>query len=586
MHIVPESKSLEKILSGLETKYCVPDYQRDYSWSVSEVETLWLDITTSYKQNSEYFMGTIVLKKDTFSSDVFDIVDGQQRLATFSILFSVIACLGDCFSNNPDIFKDVPRDKQNNDLARRISNIARARLREPSEPDNYFLRLNKKDDSTFHEIIRSDDDNSFCILDSELKVNKSDKRLIKTKKTFGQCILDTFSGVDALLDVSRVLVHIVKKLKFITIEVETDYDAFLLFESLNSKGMDLSVSDLVKNKILMKANGDENKNEKLLNNWDEMIGFIENSRLSPVDFLRVYWEAIKGQNITKKELYKNIGKYIDSEDIDIIDFSKELKLYAEDLSEYASDDLTFPKCAHNKYKYLQYCGEINTLKYTTCFPLIMYVKGKRPEILEDITRLSLSFLFRWITVGDYSIGGAKKIFDLVLSRVREEGSTIEEILSPFLLEQDKVGDDAFISSMRQFRAQDNQIAKYILSKCYLSENKFQSVPNYMEIHLEHIIPQSSSLWEKDDGFILPKGTHLKDYIYNLGNMTLLHKVINQKIKNSIFHFKAGEYSDSIFPETKKIYQEYTDGRYWNAEWIFERAERISIMAPKIWPLNF
>ncbi|ELY6246412.1 DUF262 domain-containing protein, partial [Cronobacter universalis] len=126
MKIVPESKSLEKILSGLETRYCVPDYQRDYSWSPSEVETLWLDIITSYKQGSEYFMGTIVLKKDDESSDAFDIVDGQQRLATFSILFSVISCLGDSFSNNPDIFKKTPRDKKNNDLARKISSISRA----------------------------------------------------------------------------------------------------------------------------------------------------------------------------------------------------------------------------------------------------------------------------------------------------------------------------------------------------------------------------------------------------------------------------------------------------------------------------
>lgn len=585
MHIVPESKSLEKILSGLETKYCVPDYQRDYSWSVSEVETLWLDIITSYKQNSEYFMGTIVLKKDPFSSDVFDIVDGQQRLATFSILFSVVGCLGDCFSNNPEILAEVPRDKQNNDLAKRISNIARARLREPSEPDNYFLRLNKKDNDTFHEIVRNDSDNSFCVLDSELKINKSDRRLVKTKKAFGQCILETFNGSNGLLEISKVLVHIVKKLKFITIEVETDYDAFLLFESLNSKGMDLSVSDLVKNKILMKANGDEEKNERLLNDWDEMIESIENSRLSPVDFLRIYWEAIKGQNITKKELYKSIGKYIDGADINVLEFSKELKFYADDLSEYASNDLTFPKCMHNKHKYLQFCGEINTLKYTTCFPLIMYVKGLRPDLLDDIARLSLSFLFRWITIGDYSIGGAKKIFDLVLNKVKTPGCTREDVLSPFLLEQEKIGDDAFISSMRQFRAQDNQIAKYILSKCYLSENKSQSVPNYVEIHLEHIIPQSPSLWEKDADFILPKGTHIKDYIYNLGNMTLLHKNINQKIKNGIFPHKANEYSDSIFPETKNIYTRYKDNYYWNAEWISERAENISSLAPKIWPLS-
>ncbi|NUW57306.1 DUF262 domain-containing protein [Cronobacter turicensis] len=586
MKIVPESKSLEKILSGLETRYCVPDYQRDYSWSPSEVETLWLDIITSYKQGSEYFMGTIVLKKDDESSDAFDIVDGQQRLATFSILFSVISCLGDSFSNNPDIFKKTPRDKKNNDLARKISSISRARLREPSEPDNYFLKLNKKDNELFNDLITLENYDSYCINENELKVNKSDKRLIKTRKTFTQSILESFNDENALQELSNVLIHIVKKLKFITIEVETDYDAFLLFESLNSKGMDLSVSDLVKNKILMKANGDEDKNDMLLYDWDEMISLLEDSRLSPVDFLRVYWEAIQGQNITKKELYKNVGRHIDDPNIDIFKFSKELKRYASELAIYASSDLTFPKCMHSKEKYLAYCGEINTLKYTTCYPVIMYVKGKRPELLEDVTRLSLSFLFRWITIGDYSIGGAKKTFDLVLSRLRNENSSREEVLSPFLMEQDKIGDDAFISALKQFRAQDNHIAKYILSKCYLNDNFNQSVPNYIEIHLEHILPQSFSLWEKDECFELPKGTHIKDYVYNLGNMTLLHKPINQKIKNGIFSSKAKEYSDSIFIQTKKINKRYNEGHYWNAEWIAERADEIAKQAPTIWPLSF
>ncbi len=118
---------------------------------------------------------------------------------------------------------------------------------------------------------------------------------------------------------------------------------FLLFESLNSKGMDLSVADLLKNKILMKGGGSEEKNETILDNWETMISAVESSRLSPVDFLRVYWEAIQGTNITKKELYKNIGAHIDSA-TDILLFSKDLKDTAIDFSNYASSDLCFPSC--------------------------------------------------------------------------------------------------------------------------------------------------------------------------------------------------------------------------------------------------
>lgn len=114
---------------------------------------------------------------------------------------------------------------------------------------------------------------------------------------------------------------------------------------------------------------------------------------------------------------------------------------------------------------------------------------------------------------------------------------VANAIEPFFSHDDKVGDDAFIMAMRQYKAQDNQIAKYILSKCYLYDNKNQSIPNYNEVHLEHVLPQNSTHWEKDSKFILPYGTFAKDYIYSLGNLTLLHKQINQSIKNKIFSEK-------------------------------------------------
>ncbi|EBQ2754768.1 DUF262 domain-containing protein, partial [Salmonella enterica] len=197
MNIIPESKSLEKILTGLETKYTVPDYQRDYSWSVNEVETLWTDIVISHKQQSEYFMGTIVLKKHEKDSDIFDIVDGQQRLATFSMLFQVFASLGDSFSSNHKVLELVERNPTSLELAKKLSKVARARLREPSEPDNYYLRLNKKDNELFEYIVRDESVTSFSIEDALNKINKSDKRLLKTKKTFTQKIIEEYTGKDA-----------------------------------------------------------------------------------------------------------------------------------------------------------------------------------------------------------------------------------------------------------------------------------------------------------------------------------------------------------------------------------------------------
>ncbi len=125
MEIKPETTNLEKILQNYETSYSVPEYQRDYSWRTNEeIEDLWNDILASYRNGSEYFMGTIVLNDEGHKTDQYDIVDGQQRLATFTILFSVIRALGNSFETNAKIFPLVDRNRDNKDLAIKIRDIS------------------------------------------------------------------------------------------------------------------------------------------------------------------------------------------------------------------------------------------------------------------------------------------------------------------------------------------------------------------------------------------------------------------------------------------------------------------------------
>lgn len=575
MDIKPESKTLEKILTGLETTFTVPDYQRDYSWTSNQVEVLWTDLINAHKNNSEYFMGTLVIKVDKSSDEKFEIVDGQQRLATFSILFSVIKKLANGLESHKELFKDVKRDEESNKITKKIINIAMQRLREPSEPDNYFVKLNKKDNVIFKSIIENE--GPVLFKESERKQIKSESRLLKTEKVFFTKIIEEFKGERAVQNLYKFLIHIVKKLKFITIEVQSDYDAFLLFESLNSKGMELSVSDLVKNKMLMHTSAGES--DALLVNWDEMMRSVDSSRINPVEFLRIYWEAIQETNTTKKELYKYVSRYI--EQAETVEFSSDLKSHAENLSVYADSNLIFPGSIHSKEDGLRYCGELNYLKYTTCYPVLMYSYEFKKDMFLTIAQLSLSFLFRWITVGDNSVGGAKKIFDTVLSNLRDGKLSNKDILEPFFSESEKVGDSAFRKAISTFKTQDNSIAKYILAKEFLHGSNKETIPNYGEIHLEHVLPQDTSLWVKDN-FTVPDGTTINDWVYHVGNMTLLNKTINSRIKNQIFSKKVSEYKSSPFPVTKKIHK--IKG-CWSATRIVSRGKVISKVAVDIWPLD-
>ena len=100
MSIDTSDQVLSAIFRGDNVQYFVPNYQRDYSWTLEQVEELWDDILSSFQQNeTDYFMGAIVFSKVTQERDKehFNIIDGQQRLATLTILISVLSLVSNYF---------------------------------------------------------------------------------------------------------------------------------------------------------------------------------------------------------------------------------------------------------------------------------------------------------------------------------------------------------------------------------------------------------------------------------------------------------------------------------------------------------
>lgn len=588
MEIKPENSNLEKIFFGLNTKYEVPEYQRDYSWTRDEIEELWSDIHSSLRSNSEYFLGTIVLNKENHIEDQYDIVDGQQRLATFTILFSAIRALAKNYTTNDNIFPLTPRNSANNELANKVLSISQSKLVYVSEPNNYYLKMNIKDEKVFKPQILIDE--SPIIDDEQLISTKSESRIIKAKKYIYKKIKDDyFDSSDAVKQISDLLIHAIKKLRFITITVQSDYDAYLLFESLNSKGMDLSTADLLKNKMLMVCSGNENK-KTVLENWDMMNNELKESIYSnPVDFIRCYWQAYEDKNITKKELYKSIKNKIITSGFDIVNFSKNIHQKCELYVDLTSNEVDWPSTNYPANSLEQYIAEINTLRYTICLPTLLYVKSERPADLLKIAKLSLSYLFRLITIGDYAIGKASQTFANALEGLKANKST-EDIIAMFKQEQAIISDDKFKEAFMSYQTKSSSIAKYILVKLHLHCQGAEQIPNFNEIHLEHILPQEYSIWESA-GFET-NGKKYDELVYHIGNMTLLNKKGNQKIQNKLYKDKVLQYKmkdlgedGTTFEMTYKLFNEFGLGQTeWTAERIEDRAKEWAEIAPNIWPL--
>ncbi len=588
MDIKSESVCLEKLFSGIETTFTVPVYQRDYSWKLNQAEELFNDIYVSFTNKTPYFLGTIVLNTENNEDDKFDIIDGQQRLATFTILLSCIRNLASAIAekNYTSSFSTLTINEEVLKKCKKIANISGGTLLHQSEPDHYYLRLNNKDGELFAADIQKEVEP--LLTKEDFKIIPNDNRIIKVKKFFSSKLFDAFvkkeDGVSMLYD---FLLHVIKKLLFLKIEVETDSDAYLLFESLNSKGLELSTSDLLKNRMLLSCSNEEQK-QKVLKNWDDMISLLENSRYSPTDFLRFYWAAFQ-KNITKKELYKSIKDKLSAETVEAL--SKDFLKYAEFFQSMTSKELIFPSTNYRQDDIERHYAEINNLRYSICYPLFMRAHKERPEILPALVEKSKIFLFRIITVGGRSVGFASETFSNALTYIKgdvqEDGSikiySDEKIFQ--LFEKNDILDDDFRDCLKYKSFTDNNIAKYFLVNVELHKKGWTKIINQKEVHLEHILPQKHDKWKFTCG-----EKSIEDWVYTIGNMTLLERKLNQSIQNSPFKDKVQRYREhenlnegTGVSITYDIFNKYQDKAYdWTRREISDRTDEFIKIATELW----
>ena len=212
-----------------DNKLSVPLYQRSYAWEESHVTDLYDDLLTSIRNSEdEYFIGSIVISS---GDDRDEVVDGQQRLATISIF---IAAIRDYFVNSDD--PERAEDIQNQYLS------SRDRRSQEVIPN---LKLNNNDNNFFYNRI---------ILNPAISVESakaSHDRLIKAfsiaKKKVNAYASATGNPTESLLDLCD---FIDEHLKVILVKVPNHANAFTIFETLNDRGLELAISDLLKNFLL------------------------------------------------------------------------------------------------------------------------------------------------------------------------------------------------------------------------------------------------------------------------------------------------------------------------------------------------
>lgn len=301
-----EYLELRKLFDSPE-KYEVPPNNRDYAWTEkNEVQDFWDDLKESLSSRSEHFFGSIFLLDKKGHKKILEILDGQQRLATVTILLSAIR----------NTFYNLG-DRTRMDLTNRyiVSEKEMATLR-----STLRLTLNKRNKEFFKSCIQlpMGESKTFDDYCGGQKLSSSNQSIKNAYDFFIKKIQEDHQGKnqdEKIKHLFEIFDHLLDKFTIIKTVVE-DYDeAYMLFESINWRGLELSIADLFRNYSIGKSPEDEREN--VIDIWEEMSTLLENVSLKV--FLRHYWASTKA-NIPEKQIYKAFKNHLKQKDINTITF--------------------------------------------------------------------------------------------------------------------------------------------------------------------------------------------------------------------------------------------------------------------------
>lgn len=535
----------------------IPDYQRAYSWGSEEVEDLWNDLEQAITDKvSEYFLGSVVSTKAE-SEDRHRVIDGQQRLATVSLLY---AALRDHFAErNDERWRDIEGDM----LGKKHMVT---RVRQPR------LVLNAEDNAVFAQLtLESPADRSVS------PTQDSHRRLVHAFSYFKAKFSEMASGggPDEWSEpLFRWYQFVFDRARVIDVSVADESRAFIIFETLNDRGLNLSTADLLKNHLFGQA-GARVEEAKL--QWARAMAPFSTTHggdLSSDTFLRHYWASIKGV-VRVKALYSQIKP-------DIVDGDSSVAFATELASSAPVWAAMFDRDADLWSKYssgaLAALDTLHNLKVEQCRPLLLAGLRKLDKVeLEKLLSLVVGWSIRWFVVGGGGGGTVERLYATTARGVMEgQLTTTADIAARF---SQVPNDTQFRESFKVLTVRRGWLARYYLTaleKAAHQDTEPELVPNQNvdEVNLEHVLPRSAKIdeWPSFDQ------EELQNMRLRMGNQALLRKSHNTAIGNRAFAVKQPILAQSALIWTSEIGEEDE----WTPKKIENRQERMAEAAVDIW----
>lgn len=530
-----------EFLEQKKTIFNIPVYQRNYEWSNEQCMQLFSDVERIIQDNFErkHFLGTIVYvdERGPKLSKYFNIIDGQQRITSFMLFLKAIADL----SKDTELYAEIVDDYLLNPRS--------------EENDKIKLKSVEKDRIVFRKIIENQnvEEASKVFENYNLFVDNIQESQYNPKDFF-----------DALSLIEIVYIELNGN--------DESENPQIIFESINSTGLSLSASDLIRNFLLMGIDY-ETQNRLYKDYWTQIEDKIPTNQIST--FIRFYLTLKYGVTVNERRIYEEYKRFFIKQKYTPELAIKELEAYSKYYYWIFSENVPANR-VNEKIKY------INLMKATVVYPYFMEIlkladEGQYTwEEAHKIFQVVESYLFRR-QITDKKTNVLNKLFASLareIAPVGESGRLIKELVS-------KGGtqvfprDSEFVNSFKTIDMYNrrNNVAK--LALMMLESSRSKETIDFNSIQVEHIMPQTlTNEWKISVNNAVDVQAKYGDTI---GNLTLTG--YNSELSNKLFIEKTNLYKNSNISITRELSEKYSE---WNATTIEFRANKLSQEALSIW----
>lgn len=610
------ARNLERIFDST-VSYQIPLFQRPYVWTEDKNWChLWediVDVADRYLANENcrsHFLGAVVLERDnnaTGSIETRQVIDGQQRFTTLQIMMIAIRDLCEKHSNTKlyDRFDGLVSNKRSKvDLDQEAYKIW------PTNSDRPAFEV-------VHQLSHYDVE-QLAQLDDKIK----NSQIFKAYQYFTKVLEAWFVERDNVEDCLDALWQVVREyLQIVVIDLHSQDEAQVIFETLNARGTQLLPADLIKNFLFRKVVGSDKEIEHLYTEywlafdsdfWREEVSQGRTKRPRIDWFLQNYLSLMLQDDIKVSHLFDSFKAYVNDTEDDYDKFNNQFFKHPKNTTEHLIALKQFAKLYQTitqpkDERIALFLYRLEAVDTATVYPLLLLATTlwqSQPNELHSFLSILESYLVRRMVCGMTSKNYNRYFTDVIkdIYRTKKESNIpisakdLHTILSKSDSDSSRMPDDIELKSQLLQRPMYGRIAQYKLRMVLEAidsashHSKAEFMPIQKNLTIEHILPDK---WEKH--WPLEKeGKSAEDILEQescrntlkntIGNLTLVTNSLNPAISNGSWQTKRPEILKYSKSNLNRYFQPETEDNLsvWNEDKILERADILADLFIQVW----